>query len=298
MSAGHFNITAVERDTGLSKDVLRMWERRYGFPTPERDAHGERLYSPEQVERLRLIKRLLDQGHRPGRLMQASAEELAGLAPRRAALAPTTTPQGLEYLLDLIKQHDFGGLQQQLSQLLAREGLVRFVQDIIAPLNERVGNAWMHGEIHIFEEHLYTEQITRQLRQVIAQLPAPQPRPRILLTTPPEEQHGMGLLMAEALFTLEGAHCIALGTQTPLIDIQRAAQAQAIDIVALSFSAAFPNRQVLPLLTQLRQLLPAEVALWAGGSAVRRHQPPAGVALLPSFTAALTALAAWRQAAG
>ena len=48
-----FNIAAVERETGLSKDVLRMWERRYGFPVPERDANGERLYPAAQVERLR-----------------------------------------------------------------------------------------------------------------------------------------------------------------------------------------------------------------------------------------------------
>ena len=52
MSALSYNIAAVERDTGLSKDVLRMWERRYGFPTPERDGNGDRLYSAEQVERL------------------------------------------------------------------------------------------------------------------------------------------------------------------------------------------------------------------------------------------------------
>ena len=46
-----FNITAVERDTGLSKDLLRMWERRYGFPAPQRDQHGERVYSVADVER-------------------------------------------------------------------------------------------------------------------------------------------------------------------------------------------------------------------------------------------------------
>ena len=62
-----FNIAAVERDTGLSKDVLRMWERRYGFPVPDRDGNGERSYPAEQVERLRLIKRLMDAGHRPGK---------------------------------------------------------------------------------------------------------------------------------------------------------------------------------------------------------------------------------------
>src|SRR6478735_10199295 len=75
-----FTIAAVERDVGLSKDVLRVWERRYGFPVPNRDAHGERLYPAAQVLRLRLIKRLMDLGHRPGRLMSTSAEELEALA--------------------------------------------------------------------------------------------------------------------------------------------------------------------------------------------------------------------------
>ena len=62
-------IAAVEREVGLSKEVLRVWERRYGFPVPARDRNDERLYPAEQVERLRMVKRLMDQGHRPGRLL-------------------------------------------------------------------------------------------------------------------------------------------------------------------------------------------------------------------------------------
>ena len=61
------SIAAVERDTGLSKDTLRVWERRYGFPCPERDQAGDRIYPPEQVVRLHTIRRLMDAGHRPGR---------------------------------------------------------------------------------------------------------------------------------------------------------------------------------------------------------------------------------------
>ena len=60
--AGGISIAAVERDTGIGKDTLRVWERRYGFPQPLRDAFGERVYPAEQVEHLRLIKRLMDQG--------------------------------------------------------------------------------------------------------------------------------------------------------------------------------------------------------------------------------------------
>ena len=67
-----WSIAAVERETGLAKDTLRVWERRYGFPTPSRDAFGERVYPLQQVERLRVLKRLLDVGWRPGRLMKMS----------------------------------------------------------------------------------------------------------------------------------------------------------------------------------------------------------------------------------
>ena len=83
MNNPSFNIAAVERDTGLSKDVLRVWERRYGFPAPGRDDPGERIYPAEQVERLRLVKRLMDAGHRPGKLLTIPTEELNALAPRR-----------------------------------------------------------------------------------------------------------------------------------------------------------------------------------------------------------------------
>ncbi|MCK7492481.1 MAG: hypothetical protein MZW92_13505 [Comamonadaceae bacterium] len=70
-------------------------------------------------------------------------------------------------------------------------------------------------------------------------------RPRVLLTTLPEEEHGLGLLMAEALLASEGAQCLSLGTRTPLPDIRLAAMASAADIVALSFGAAYPARQAV-----------------------------------------------------
>ena len=53
------SIAAAERDTGLTKDTLRVWERRYGFPRPDRDGGGERAYPLEQVEKLRVVKRLI-----------------------------------------------------------------------------------------------------------------------------------------------------------------------------------------------------------------------------------------------
>lgn len=299
MNSPSFNIAAVERDTGLSKDVLRMWERRYGFPVPDRDNNGERCYPAEQVERLRLIKRLMDQGHRPGKLISLPADELTMLAPRRSAPQESVTPVEageLGDLLALIKQHDAGAYQQAMQQRLARQGLQRFVQDTIAPLTRRVGEYWEDGNFEVFEEHLFTELTKRLLRQAIAALPGGRRGPRILLTSVPEEQHVLGLLMVEALFAIEGAECIPLGTQMPLLEIARAASAHRADIVALSFSVAFPARQIAGLLTQLRQMLPGEVGLWVGGGGIARLARIDGIEPLPTLEAAVQALSGWQGA--
>lgn len=298
MNASYFNIAAVERDTGLSKDVLRMWERRYGFPVPDRDANGERCYPTAQVERLRLIKRLMDQGHRPGKLIATPADELAALAPRRSVSRENSSHSATEdlgELMLLIKQHDAAGYQQAMQQRLARQGLQRFVQDTIAPLTQRVGEAWEDGSFEVFEEHLFTELTKRLLRQSIATLPGGRRGPRILLTSVPDEQHVLGLLMVEALFALEGAECIPLGTQMPLLEIARAATAHRADIVALSFSVAFPQRQIPGLLQQLRLVLAPEIALWVGGGGIAKVTQSANIELLYTLSDAINALSNWRK---
>ena len=293
-----FTIANVERETGLSKDLLRMWERRYGFPAPARDANGDRIYPADQVDRLRRIKRLMDQGHRPGKLIAADDEELALLAPRhrpRAALEASGIDEaGLEALLALIKQHDADGYLFALQQALARQGLQRFVQDIVVPLTRRVGEAWESGRFEVFEEHLFTELTKRVLRQAIIALPRGLGAPRVVLTSVPDEQHILGLLMLEALLSLEGAQCIPLGTQMPLLEIGRAAEAHRADVVALSFSVAYPRRQIPALLQQLRPLLPAQTELWVGGGGVDRLTPPGGVLCLTRLEDGVAALARWR----
>ncbi|MBK7648954.1 MAG: MerR family transcriptional regulator [Betaproteobacteria bacterium] len=298
MNTPGFNIAAVERDTGLSKDVLRMWERRYGFPVPDRDSNGERSYPADQVDRLRLIKRLMDQGHRPGKLIATPATELMALTPRRSKPTDANTQANAEELgelLAMIKQHDAAAYQQAMQQRLARQGLQRFVQDTVAPLTQQVGERWEDGSFEVFEEHLFTELTKRLLRQAISTLPGGTRAPRILLTSVPEEAHVLGLLMVELLFALEGAECIPLGTQMPLLEIVRAAEAHHANIVALSFSGAFPQRQIPALLQQLRQLLPEETALWVGGSGTTRLSPAAGMSYLHTLDEAIAALTAWRM---
>lgn len=87
-------IGTVERETGLSKDVLRVWEHRYGFPRPERDSNGDRAYPAQQVRRLQLIRRLMDAGHRPGkivRLPETRLRQLLGNGPEADSEQETPT---------------------------------------------------------------------------------------------------------------------------------------------------------------------------------------------------------------
>ncbi|WP_427913336.1 MerR family transcriptional regulator [Ramlibacter sp. MMS24-I3-19] len=293
------SITAVERDVGLSKDVLRVWERRYGFPSPLRDANGDRIYPPEQVRRLRLIKRLTDQGHRPGQLLSWPVAELEeALAPQRDA--PASRPalarstEALGPLMALLRRHDAQGLLHLLQQRLALEGLRRFVQDTVAPMSEQVGLDWENGQLEVFEEHLFTDIATRVLRQAIATVPGGRD-PRVLLTTLTHESHNLGLLMAEAVMALAGAHCLSLGTQTPIAEIAHAVDAYDVDVVALSFSGAFPRRQIDPLLQQLRAVLPAGVELWVGGEGCSRGCSVTGVRAMSSLDEAVDAVATWRH---
>ena len=262
------NISAVERDTGLSKDTLRIWERRYGFPRPSRDQNGDRTYTREQVEKLRLIKRLLDKGHRPGKIIGLDDGELAELA--SAAVTDGKPRQDIEFYLRLLKSHQVRELRRQLSQAMVRHGLQRFVVDTVAPLTQTVGESWMRGEIAIFEEHLYTELMQGLIRNSITSLQSQGNAPRVLLTSLPNEPHNLGLLMVEAMLSVENAHCIPLGTETPVTEIVQAAQAHKAHIVALSFSGAYPEAKAVEGLKELRVMLPEPVLLCAGGAGVAR----------------------------
>ncbi|WP_372718841.1 MerR family transcriptional regulator [Immundisolibacter sp.] len=275
MEISHLSIAALALETGIAKDTLRMWERRYGFPQPVRNPRGERRYPAQQVARLRQVRRLMDQGMRPGQVLTLSAEALeqaAKLQPTIGDIDPT--------LLDVIKRHDDNGLRQELRTRLLRDGLRQFVTHAAPSMLTGIGNGWAQGDLEVFEEHHFSIQLDTVLREAIAQLPVGIEAPRVLLTTLPGEAHTLGLMLALALMRLEGAACIWLGAQTPESQIAAAARAYRTDIVALSFSECFDPGAVRIGVRQLRLHLPVATELWCGGrSALRLKRPPAGVTI-------------------
>lgn len=297
-------IATVERETGLSKDALRVWERRYGFPRPKRDARGERLYPPEQLEKLRVISRLLDTGMRPGQLMGVPLSELlerSQARPPAATAGAGDAPGGaltsqMEESIDLLQRYDESGLRAHLSRVLLRLGLQRFAIEFAAPLNELVGDAWSRGQIAVSQEHLYTEQMQHLLRQGIGPILPGTQQPSVMLTTLPGEEHQLGLLMAQVCLAAEGARCVSLGVQTPACDIAEMARRQCIDVVGLSFSEALKLSVAGDMLEDLRARLPASVEVWAGGKLwTRARRPVPGVRFVTLLTQIPGAVTAHRE---
>ncbi len=290
------SIGEVERETGLSKDTLRIWERRYGFPSPTRDLNDERVYPQDQIQRLRVIRRLLDAGLRPGKIVGLSLEQLnTFLAPVRSTAA--MVPEAVDWpqrALELIQSHRAEELRHQLAQLLLQLGLRKFILDVVVPLNGLVGNAWLKGTIEIFEEHLYTAQVQSLLQHALGAIPPAGAAPRVLLTTLPGEDHQLGMLMAEAFFAMEGAQCFSLGTQTPPSDIVKAVDAHRVDILGLSCTAANPPRATHAQLSALRENMDARVELWVGGNVALDQHKMAGMRRVASLTEIPDALARWR----
>lgn len=290
-------IGEVERRTGLPKDTLRIWERRYGFPQPVRSARAVRLYPFDQVEKLTIIKALVDRGARPAGLVALPVDVLTGMLGQRPASPPASADE-LGGVAAFLVDHNVDALRRHLGRALARLGLRQFVLDIVAPATALVGESWANGEIAIYVEHVFTEQVSRMLRSAIASLPASEAGddPRILLTTLPGEPHTIGLLMAEALMALEGAACLSLGAETPVPDIVAAVRAHRAHVVALSISGIRPAEEVARDVAALDHALPPSVGVWVGGGGSGAVETPRAQ-LIPRLDAVSDAVTAWRRGA-
>jgi methylmalonyl-CoA mutase cobalamin-binding subunit len=261
------SISDIERESGISRDTLRIWERRYGFPAPLRDQRSERLYTGEQLERLRIIKQLLDIGMRPGKLATLNLQQLRLLAQPPEKTIPLSLD--VQSLLSCMTSGHCVKLPGKLKALHQQYGLRFFLTEVVAPLTKAVGEAWFDGRISIFDEHHYTEQIRMILSNALGAIPMQYTgSPKVLLTTMPGEQHGIGLLMAACLFALEGLEVLLLGVQTPLEDIARGAVENQCTIVGISCSTHINRRTIATQLVRLRKQLRTDIPIWVGGDGV------------------------------
>jgi MerR family transcriptional regulator, light-induced transcriptional regulator len=287
---GNHSISDVSRIAGIPKDLLRMWERRYDYPKPERDINGDRVYSDDQLNKLILIRQLVDQGCRPGKLMGLEQTDLAVL------LKSPHAELDFDRLIELLRAGNAPELHDWLAQQIQSLGLRAFIHQLLVPANRIVGEAWNSGELAVYEEHLYTEMVTGLVRQSLAEIPGGHKSPRIMLTTLPGEQHSLGLLMVEALLRMGGAEVIPFGIEMPFRDIIDAAQTHNVDVIGLSFSSNFKLDDAIVMLSGLRQMVEKETSIWVGGSAFQADtQLPEGIELLEDLFALERTMATWKQ---
>ncbi len=289
-------IGEVERITGLSKDLLRTWERRYGFPTPQRSEYDEREYTTGELERLVTIKKLLDNGFRPRKIVPLSGDELHLLASALPQNLQETNNNAVKKALDLLRNDEVEKFSDFLTNSLISQGLERFVNELVAPLNHEIGEAWFRGEIGVFHEHCYASRVEALLVRASSFLHNTRNPPRVLLTTASGELHCLGLLMVRAVLGMAKADSILLGAQLPNSEIKSATEHFNADIVALSFSSYFPPKRARQTLLALRAELPSAVGIWAGGGSIHELGPlHDGICLFSDICQIPAALADWRK---
>ena len=277
---GHLSIGAVSRATGLSPDLLRVWQKRYGFPVPVRKPSGHRLFSAVDVRRLRRIAEAVARGHRPAQVVGLSEAKLEGLLAEDQALLPPARRTPVEGLLEHVKNHRRGELVAALLADAATLGPVEFVAMRLGPLADAVGDAWECGETGVHNEHLFSECAEDVLRAVRLPLERDARGPTVIFATLAGESHGLGLQMAALVTAAAGARPHVLGTDTPVDEILEAWVTRNAEAIAISISLSTGGATARNQLARLRDAIPTTVPILVGGRGARRLHPPSAVAVV------------------
>lgn len=270
MGGGH-TIKVIAARTGLEMGTLRAWERRYGFPRPSRrEGSNRRLYSSEDLARLLAIKRLLDAGYRVGDVVQKPLTELEDLSKAAPGSAPDVIRDaqspGAGALMELLAADCVNELEAQLRYSAAALGPRRFVTELVQPFAVSIGRGWAEGRISVQQEHLATECLITQLRQILAAYQDVDGTPLVLLATLPGEQHTLPLQMVALYLALAGAKPRLLGGPTPPQQIAESARALRADVVGVGITVVAHPVQISRDLESLRSTLDPATRLWLGGS--------------------------------
>ncbi|HYQ25747.1 MAG TPA: MerR family transcriptional regulator [Polyangiaceae bacterium] len=264
------SIKVVSELTALPMGTLRAWERRYGFPKPERrEGSNRRVYSSAQVERLRAVARALERGYRPGDVIRMPLNELSALLD---GTLDTRSPPGGSVIADVptfiefLEQDKAKRIDDELRLAAAALGAKRFVVELAQPLAIAVGKAWEEGRIEIRQEHLMTECLTTQLRALLATHQVANGEPTVVLTTLPGEPHTLGLQMVALYLALGAARPRLLGASTPPDQVIAAAHAFGAQVVGIALTPAADLASARRDLQRLARSLPSSTALWLGGA--------------------------------
>lgn len=296
--SARYSIRLVSRMSGISAHTLRMWERRYGFPRPERTSGGARRYTEDDVELLKLVSRALELGYRPNEVVGKGRDTLRKLVAEQEAVPAVVGGDrpDVERAVEHVRNDELDDVGTEIRRAVAVLGPKGFVTDFAAPFVQRVGDLWNEGELTIGQEHMSSELLTTELRVLLRAYDTLEGRPRVLLTTLPDEHHVLGLTMVALYLAVSGAEARIVGASTPLAEIADLAARTQADIVGLSLSSAMVSPTTRSQMEELAGLLPEDVIFWAGGrgTSALEDDPPDGVDLVATWPQIDRALARWR----
>ena len=271
-------IAVVAERTGLSQDVLRVWERRYGAVTPERGPGGQRVYTDADIERLGLMAAATRGGRSIGQVARLSTDELAALvgedlaARARLAPPPFVVPDASDVVdaaLVLVRSLESAQLDRALRRIAARVGATTFLESVAAPLLRRVGDEWHAERLTPAQEHLASGVVQGIIAETMQAFAGQPGAPSLLVTTPAGDRHAIGAALVGAAAAVEGWNVVYLGADLPADDIAGAAESSGVRVVAISIVYVEDRARVLGELRALRGRLRPGVALLAGGAGAR-----------------------------
>lgn len=288
------SIGALSKATGIPSDTLRTWERRYGFPQPDRTPGGHRIYNPEVIDELMLIRDALQQGYRPRQVMTVGEDALRGMLgkPKRSSdeplhdfssplsnLTPQLTRLNHEFggpaeqvgeWIEMGRRQDVQGLEQSLQRCWFMCGSMMFLQHYMARLVVEVGESWARGELTVGEEHFISERVRDFLTAQWRPMSARARGSTIVCANLPGERHTLGLHMATTVLALHGCCIIFLGADVPikeLIGMSHRGHARAL---CLSLSITGDPVEQLKAMELVRIELDAHIHMVIGGGGAQR----------------------------
>jgi DNA-binding transcriptional MerR regulator/methylmalonyl-CoA mutase cobalamin-binding subunit len=275
-----YPVGTAARLTGLSAEVIRAWERRYGVVEPLRTPGGTRRYRASDLRRLRLVKAAVDAGQRIGQVAQLETAELE----RRAARSQETSTGRLDEILLALERLDGAEAQRLLSLQLSALGPVRFAREIAGPLAREIGERWAGDRLSIASEHLATGVLRSLLGSALQTTAASLLGPRIVFATPTGERHELGLQIAALAALGAGANPIYVGADLPVEEVVDSAKRVGAAALALSL-VALPNDRAARTIGEIRSGLPDDIHLWLGGAAASTLEPRDGVECIDDLEA-------------
>jgi DNA-binding transcriptional MerR regulator/methylmalonyl-CoA mutase cobalamin-binding subunit len=280
--APRYPVRLVALRTGLSPHVLRAWERRYGVVRPARSEGGQRLYSDVDIERLLRLRRLTARGHAIGRIASLPLPELARMeeqAPAEEEAAESWSGQGVAgedpaetvaVALQATRNLDALEMQAILERSAITLGVPVFVDQVVAPLLERIGHGWSERSVSVAHEHMASAVVRRVLGWLLRVYEVKSDALRLVVATPPHHAHELGALMAAASAAAEGWNVTYLGPDLPVGDLVNAVAQSGARAVAISAVHEPLTGDLRSAIRETRAGLPEDVTLILGGTAALR----------------------------